>query len=200
MLKSLLPVRVGLVGEDPNDTNALIALLERQYAGRIVFIKLGKRLRGDQLETDKARALISDDFQEKAPHFVVVMRDLDSNAADTHKRAGREAWFTALNQELAGRGLFLLHIYELEALIAAHPEVFNAHYGAAYRPQTDVMRILEPKEKLREATRKCRTIYEPEHAAALFAKIDYARLLTRCRYFREFDQAFAARLALLPNG
>ncbi len=129
---------VGLVGEDPNDTNAMAALLNQRYAAQVRFVKLGERMTGDKLETKKACGIIGDDFADEQPRFVVVIRDLDALESDAAQRARRDEWFANLNREaLDGRGLFLLHIYELEALLAAHPEVVSAHYkGAAYKPQS----------------------------------------------------------------
>lgn len=191
------PIKVGLVGEDPNDADAIKALLVAKFKSRPVqFIKLGERImKGNQLDTEKARKIIGDDFRVRRPDFVVVTRDLDALESNTAQRAKRDKWFDLLNEQaLASKGLFLLHIYELEALIAAHPEVFNHHYGAKYTPPGDVMHIEDPKGKLRDATRKCRSVYHPNHSPELLGKVSYDRLVERCRYFKAFDKLFTARL------
>jgi hypothetical protein len=188
------PFRIGLIGEDPNDTDATAALLLQRYAEQVQFVKIGQRLKGNRLDNRKALGILREEYEEKQPDVVIVIRDLDALASDDAKMKIRRDDFEKVNQVVGGAALFLLHIYEMEALIAADPPTFNAHYNAAYKPPADVMRIVDPKGKLRDATRNGRKTYHPSHAAELLAKVDYDKLLARCRYFAAFDKAFRARL------
>ena len=121
-------------------------------------------------------------------------RDLDSAPTDAAKRRERQKEFDRFNVEaFEQRGLLLLHIFELEALIMADITAFNKRYNVRYRPpQADAMRIAEPKDKLKAATDHR---YHESHAALVLEEADYRLLLDGCAYFRDFDVAFSARLA-----
>ena len=188
-------VRVGLLGESPNDTAALKVLLEQRYAGRIQVFPLLKNLKGDKVGGLKALRMLPTQYQEQKPDIVVFTRDLDSLASDVTQRQRRQQEFNDINKCVAGKGIFLLHIYEFEALIMAHIGPFNAHYRCACKPQGDPMRIADPKGKLQVASRKGKGEYSENDCAEVCAKLDYAELVKNCGYFQEFDEAFAARLA-----
>lgn len=193
------PVRVGLVGEDDqdHDYSAIKALLERQYGDRIQCVQLGRRLKGDKLATKNKKAcdiLEADFVKALRPVIVVYSRDLDSAPTNTTKLSARQQEFDHFNTDaFARRGILLLHIFGLEALIMADISAFNKRYNVNYRPpQADAMRIDKPKDKLKNATDHR---YEEAHAALILAEADYDCLLKHCRYFADFDAAFSARLA-----
>lgn len=187
-------VRVGLLGESPNDTAALKVLLERRYAGQIQVFSLLKNLKGDKVGGLKALRMLPTQYQEQQPDIVVFTRDLDALATDVIQRQRRQQEFDDINKCVEQKGIFLLHIYEFEALIMAHIGPFNAHYRCAYRPQVDPMRIPDPKGKLQAASRKGKGAYAENDCALVCAKLDYDELVKNCGYFREFDAAFVARL------
>ena len=100
-----------------------------------------------------------------------------------------------INARVGGKGIFLLHIYEFEALIMAHIAPFNKLYKCACKPQPDPMRIVDPKGKLQEASRKgARGKYSENDCEEVCRLLDYAELVRNCGYFRDFDAAFAAKL------
>ena len=191
-------LKVGLVGENPHDTDALKVLLERQYGGRIQCVALGRRITGDKLADKSAHFLkiLAAAYLKARPDIVIISRDLDALESDAAKRAARQQEFDRFNPHVGGNALFLLHIYELEALIATQPQVVRDYYQVTYNPQSDVMRIEDPKGKLRTATQKSKRKppYEPAHAAELLEKANYEHLLKRCRYFATFDALFRDRL------
>ena len=189
-------ILVGLVGENDNDTAALTALLLPRFGDGVQFVRLGRRITGDQLanKNDKARKVLEADFAKANVQLVVVSRDLDALAADAKKVAARQQEFEHFNQHaFGGCGLLLLHIYELEALIAAEPTEFNRRYNVAYKPKGNVMHLERPKDKLKSVTGHR---YHEAHAALLLEKADYDALLARCGYFAAFDGDFSARLAV----
>jgi hypothetical protein len=187
-------VRVGLLGESPNDTAALKVLLEQRYAGRIQIFPLLKNLKGDKVSGLKALRMLPTQYQAQKPDIVVFTRDLDALASNAAQLQRRQQEFDQINQCVAGKAIFLLHIYEFEALIMAHIGPFNAHYKCAYKPQADPMRISDPKGKLQVASRKGKGEYSENDCAEICAKLDYTELVRNCGYFHDFDAAFAKRL------
>jgi hypothetical protein len=190
--------RVGLLGESPNDTVAVAKLLAPRYGAQVEFITLLDNVTGDNLETQGAFRLLRREYQYERPHLVLVIRDLDAleSTRNRVKYRSRYRYFRKVNKQVDGKGLFLLNIYTIEALIAAHIEVFNAHYGCHCTIEGDVMKIEKPIELLRAATAKCKTHYLEGHCGELLAKADYNRLLANCRYFRLFDADFAAKIPM----
>ena len=188
-------VRVGLLGESPNDTAALKVLLQQKYAGRIHVFPLLKNLPADKVSGLKAQRMLPKACVEERPDVVVFTRDLDALASDTAQRQKRQKEFDDINQCVDGKGVFLLHIYEFEAIIMAHIGPFNALYKCACKPQADPMRIVDPKGELQRASRKGkRGEYSENDCESICAHLDYAEVVKNCGYFREFDAAFAARL------
>ncbi len=187
-------IRVGLLGESPNDTAAIKALLNQRYEAQAVFFPLLEGLTGGTLDSNKVLRALPLACDRRQPDVIVVIRDLDGFDDFGPQWDDRQQYFARINRVIGGIGLYLLNIYELEALITAHIEVFNAHYNANCRVKPDVMRIAKPKEVLTNATQRCRQTYHESHSPALLGKVEYDRLLKGCRYFRDFDDAFAARL------
>ncbi len=188
-------IRIGLLGESPNDTAAIRALLAPQYEQVATFFPILDGLTGGTLDSAKVLRALPLACANRSPDVVVVIRDLDGDENNLAQLRDRQAYFDHVNSAVGGIGLYLLHIQQLEALIAADAATFNQHYGARYRPQADVMRINGPKTELRRATHSCRVQYHEAHSPLLLGKVRYNLLSKHCRYFKDFDVAFSARLA-----
>ena len=190
--------RVGLLGESPNDTRAVARLLTPRYGGRVEFFSLVNDVTGDNLETAGTFRQLRREYQYERPNVVVVIRDLDALATDKGQLRRRRAYFRRVDKQVDGKGLYLLNIYSIEALIAAHIAVFNAYYDCTCEITGDVMDIERPVELLKAATQPGKLRYQEAHCAELLARADYDRLLANCRYFQIFDAAFAARVPVEP--
>ncbi|WP_375417465.1 hypothetical protein [uncultured Hymenobacter sp.] len=189
------PVRIGLLGESPNDTAALKVLLQQRYAERIHVFALLKNLKADKVAGLKALRMLPKVYASERPDIVVFTRDLDALASDTAQVMKRQQEFDDINGCVGGKGIFLLHIYEFEALIMAHIAPFNALYTCVCKPQADPMRIIDPKGELRKASRKGkRGEYSENDCEEICRRLDYTELVKNCTYFRRFDQEFANRL------
>lgn len=139
--------------------------------------------------------MLPKEYAGERPDVVVFTRDLDALASNTTQLQKRQKEFDDINTCVGQKGIFLLHIYEFEALIMAHIGPFNALYECACKPQADPMRIVDPKGKLQKASRKGkRGEYSENDCEEVCAHLDYAELVRNCEYFREFDTAFAAKL------
>jgi hypothetical protein len=78
-------MKIGLVGEDPNDTKSIENLLVRQYP-QLNFVTLLYRVNGSMLDNNKAINSIRREFEIQKPDLVIFIRDLDS-----HEKGKEEA-------------------------------------------------------------------------------------------------------------
>lgn len=185
---------VGLLGESPNDTDSLRVLLGRRYGARVRFVVISPEITGTQLDSPKFQHIVRANYRFQKPDLVVMTRDLDAPFSDRQKRAERLLFFRKLNKGFEQKGIFLLHIQAMEALIAADIAPFNQRYGCACVVPADPTTIADPAQFLKDATARCRTHYGEGHCASLLAEANYNILLANCQYFREFDGAFATRI------
>ena len=186
-------VLVGLLGESPNDTASVQALLSQRYGDRVQFVVLSPEVTGDNLEDPKSQVAIRINYRLTKPDLVIVTRDLDAPATNRAKQLKRKEFFNRLNRGLEGRGIFLLNVQAMEALILAHTAVFNAYYNCACAQPADPMEVADPVAFLKRATPAGRPRYDEGHCAILLAAVDYdtvvASQLPLLRSFRCSTQA-----------
>jgi hypothetical protein len=195
MAKARKPAfRVGLLGESPNDTKAMEALLKPRYGQRVEFFTLLRNVTGDMLEYAETFRNLRKEYEWEKPNLVIAIRDLDTLETKGAKWRQRQAYFRKVATVVEQKSLPLLHIYEIEALICADIAKFNATYGCACEVPADPMTIAEPKERLMAATPPGKPRYAEGHCAKLLAEVSYDMLLTNCRYFAEFDLDFSQRI------
>lgn len=69
---------IGLVGEAPNDTNAIKNLLSKQYSiPNYYFYPILDHIHGTQLDNPKTKRLLRIEYEFKKPDIVIFIRDLD---------------------------------------------------------------------------------------------------------------------------
>ena len=186
--------RVGLLGESPNDTKAIEALLKPRYGQQVEFFTLLRNVNGDMLEDAETFRNLRKEYEWEKPNLVVVIRDLDGVQTKGAKWRQRKKYFRDVDAVVEQKSLPLLNIYEIEALICADMAAFNKLFGCSCPQPADPMAIAEPKEWLKRVTEPGRPTYSVGHCTQLLAKVSYDTVLSNCRYFAEFDKAFAARL------
>jgi hypothetical protein len=192
-------MKIALVGEAPNDTKAIQNLLSKHYKG-INFVSLIDKVNGSMLDNRKAlHKYLKVEFELSNPNLVIFIRDLDSHEKDKVKIKERENAFSYSNNIIRNKGLFLLNIYELEALILADIDVFNKEYGCSIEKHPDPMKVKEPKEVLYTATHKLKKSFNVSHNPHLFNLLNFDRIKSNCRYFSTFIEDFNARLSELEN-
>ena len=146
-------MKIGLVGEAPNDTSAIKNLLSKHYTN-LEFVVLLNGLTGAMMDSKRFIAqFLPKEFHDKKPDLVILIRDLDSHERDTVKLKQREKLFNFFNQKVAKKGVFLLNIYELEALVLSDIGVFNDKYRCNLDKFDDPMNVAMPKEVLIEASK-----------------------------------------------
>ena len=188
------PFVVGLLGESPNDTASVAALLGPRYGGRVQFTVISPEITGSQLDNPKFQHIIRMNYRFKKPDLVVVTRDLDAPETDREQKLKRQEFFRKINLGLERRGIYLLNIHAIEALIIADIRVFNSRYKCVCEVPADPMTIADPVTFLKSATPTGKPHYDEGHCADLLGQVDYETVRTNCRYFVDFDNEFAARL------
>jgi len=196
---------IGLVGEAPNDTESIKNLLSKEYED-LVFITLLNNIRGSLLEDDfllgkdkkkkknqpdgkinkKIKVLLRIEYQSSKPDIVIFIRDLDSLKSNKHQLQIRKKYFAEVNSVVDKKGIYLLNIFEIEALILADIKTFNSKYKTKIAAIEDVMEVSEPKEFLRNASKGA---YLETHNSKIFQKLNFQQILS-CSYFQAFVDEF----------
>nr|MBA3987333.1 hypothetical protein [Flavobacteriales bacterium] len=121
--------KIGLIGEAPNDTNSFINLFSNHCSEKGYFVNLINDIHGSMLENQKTKHLLRKEYESHKPDFVVFIRDLDGLETDIDQVDRRKAYFTEFNSVIDKKGIYLLNIFEIEALILADIEAFNDLYN-----------------------------------------------------------------------
>lgn len=180
-------ITVGLIGELPNDTESIKNLLLKKYSSvKINFITLLNGLNGSKLDTQKTKRNLRREYETLKPNIIIFIRDLDGLKSNKHQNQLRKQYFTDFNSVVNKNGIYLLNIYEIEALILADISIFNSEYNTEIKPFQDVMEIEEPKELLKKATKGK---YVESHNSKIFDQLNFQEVLT-CAYFKDFVEAF----------
>lgn len=180
---------IALVGEDPNDTKAIKNLLSQKYSRDVKFYPIIRNKRGDQLNNATTIKALEIELQLRKYDYVIFIRDLDGFETEKSKLENRLKWFNKLNQVCNKKGLLLLNIYELEALILADIEIFNKEYKVSISNVGNVMSKKEPKEFLILKTNKSKKKYAESHCPDLFKKLRVSQVAINCKYFKDFIHA-----------
>lgn len=188
--------KIGLVGEDPNDTLAIRNLLLQELPEKFQFKQLIKNKKGYQLNNARTDVALKIEFEDYNPDYVLFIRDADALPSESTKIKTVVDWFKKLNAVVGNRGILLINIYELEALILADIDTFNKLYGTSINYSNNVMYQKEPKEFLIQKTVKNKKIYSESHCPEIFSHLNIGILKQNCTYFKEFYEDFTNRLQL----
>jgi hypothetical protein len=184
--------KIGLIGEDPNDTIAIQNLLQNQHSNGLQFKQLIKNIRGHQLDNERTFHSLKIEYTDYQPHLVLFIRDADGIATENKKIKKVVDWFNNLNKTVENKGLLLVNIYELEALILADIATFNKLYGTLIKFPGNVMYQTEPKEFLIQKTFKNRKRYSEAHCPDIFKHLNFDTVINNCKYFKSFYENFKA--------
>jgi hypothetical protein len=188
-------IKVGLVGEDPNDTSSIQNLLEKRYKDHVQFYTLTKRIKGYDLDTIKIKKALPIEFEDKGCDLVIFVRDLDALESEKIKLKQRIIWFKELDDLVNNKGLLLLNIWELEALILGDIDAFNKLYKTTYSFKSNPMFQKEPKELLKQITYKSNRQFKESDCPDIFNKLNIDTILKSCSCFSRFINEFDKRLA-----
>ncbi len=196
-------IKIGIIGEHPsNDSKPIKSILEKEYESKnIQFLVLLGNIRGSQLDgkngkpSRKAIDELGRRFRLEKLNFVIYIRDLDGFPSEEKKIKARQNWFEILDEKGAnGKGVFLLNIYELEALILADIKTFNQLYSVNIAFKGNPMYQAEPKELLKTKTAKSpKGKYKESDAADIFEQLDIKKIKNHQQYHQfieELNQRF----------
>lgn len=193
-------IKVGLVGENPSDTQAIENLLSNVYT-EVEFVHLLYGIiTGSMLDNAAMLRRLRRETEVYRPHIVLFIRDLDGLKSDTdfaEKYEKRQSFYTKGKRMVNFRkeikdedSLFLLNIYELEALILADIEVCNEYFGTKMLINKAAMEHEKPKEFLQS---HCK--YKEADSPDIFRKLRLSVLKTQCNYFQDFMSKWDKTLA-----
>lgn len=183
---------IGLIGEDPYDTEAIRNLLQKKYSTQARFVSISKRLTGGQLDLDKFFRTLKIEAQKC--HMVVCMRDLDGFSSEGPLIQARTNWFENVRKNVGCTSVFLLNVWELEAILLGDIETFNKFYKSSLNYIGNPSAKQNPKEWLKSKTQKLKRQYKESDCPELFSLLDYAKLLERCQFFSTFIVEFDRKL------
>ncbi len=180
--------KIGLFGESPYDTDAICNLLTRPYAGRFSFVKLLRRISSEDLGSiGKMKRILKVEVSSRTDiSAIIVVLDLDSDAQNQEALREKKSWFEKLNGFFPQRGLLLLNIYELEALILADIDSFNRLFRVNIKYNGDPMAQKDPKEFLEHQTRRSQRKFTVSENPEIFKHLNFEQVKQKCRYFKEF--------------
>jgi hypothetical protein len=185
-------MKIGLVGEAPNDTTAIQNLLSRKYR-EFDFVTLLNRITGSMLDNKKSfRRLLRLEYEAQTPDIIIFIRDLDSLENDRAAKRKRQEIFSYSKRIVDGRGIHLLSIFELETLILSDIEAFNNRYGCTLAEFNDPMLIPMPKEVLIEASGYK---FIESHNPELFSLLNFDIIMGKCRCFSGFIKKLEKAIA-----
>lgn len=182
-------MRIGLIAEDSNDSSSFKNLMERYYK-KCIFSPILERYYENQLDAPKFKRLLQKEYSQGKYKNIIVMRDLDGLRSETGKYNKRLAWFNSLNSVVNKKGIFLLNIYELEALILADIKNFNKCFNAKLKFNGNPMMHKEPKEHLMRQTKKHQRSYSENNCPEIFSMLDINVMIDNCAYFKDFIVTF----------
>lgn len=187
-------IKVGLVGEDPNDTSSIKNLLEQRYKGKVQFYALAKRATGANLDSlNKIKKLVKADFDNSGCVFVVYVRDLDELESHKEKFNARNNWFKDLDTHVNSNGILMLNIWELEALILGDIETFNKIYNVSHKPGNPMF-VRDPKKVLIDITSKNRKQFKESDCPDIFKQLNIDKVEKNCSCFKKFIKEFEGKL------
>jgi hypothetical protein len=191
-------LRIGLIGESPNDTNAFVNLFSRQYGGRCEYIPLTTNFRGGELDNIKEGSVVLEqlrfEYNFEKPDFVVLIRDSDVLEVEVEKLNDRFTRMYALGNAVTQNAVYLLCIFEIETLLLADLDPINKKFGvslvypSSVTDPADPMLKADPKGYLKSLCG-----YEQSDCPDLFRTIDFDKIKS-VRFFSEFVKLFDNRI------
>ena len=127
------------------------------------------------------------EFELEELDYVLYIRDLDAPIEDREKVKFRKKRFNRFARVVDNQAIFMLNIYELEALILANFETYKSHIGnmELVFDEKTAHTIPEPDKKLNEFSN-----YSKSDVKDIFPKLNFDVLLENHLYFKRFVVEF----------
>ncbi len=183
-------VKVGIIGENPTDITCIYELLAQKFTNGFVFFPLLQNINGSYLEHQKVEHLLRKEYEYQKPNIVIFVRDLDAPRTDTIQLQKRKEYFTNFNSVVDKKGVMLLNIQELEAILLSDVAVLNKYFDTTLEPVYNCEEILNPKEEIKRQIPDYSTGLNQE----LFKLYAYENIVNNCNFFKEFNTSFLAMI------
>jgi hypothetical protein len=181
-------MRIGVIAENPNDFVAVARFLKQKYSD-YQFFQLIKRFTGSQLDDKNSNMVLHvliNEIQSEQPDFLLYIRDLDATMADdeaTGKIKNMKDRFKKFAKQKPEKSIFMLNIYELEALILADFEAFKTYYKNTdwHFDSKNAANTPDPKGLLQTFT-----TYNEGNARDIFPRLNIKTVIENHRFFAAF--------------
>jgi len=177
-------MKIGLIGENPNDTTTVANLLKMKFNHQ--YVSVLKRRTGDQLENEKFTRLLKSELKTNKYDVLIFIRDLDGFEGAVEKVKARVGWFDKNSKLFNGDSFYLLNIHSLEAIFFADVEGLNNFYNLDVRFRNPLL-IDNPKDTLKRLTADK---YHENKAAELMSKLNYDTVLKNYKPLEEIHNYF----------
>lgn len=183
-------MRIGVIAENPNDFVAVAKLLKTKYSD-YEFFQLIKGFTGSQLDDKTNNTVLHvliNEIQFEQPDFLLYIRDLDDIITDGGEKTEKmNNIFKKFAKQKPKKSIFMLNIYELEALILADFDTFkNYHKNTDWLfDATTAADVSKPKEILRTFTK-----YNEGNVRDIFPLLRIKIIAQNHRFFNDFIQNF----------
>ena len=154
-----------------------------------------ERIKGYHLDNKKNCNNIVISLKKDLYDLVIYIRDLDSHEGDSIAKKNKIDWFNDLSNRSKLPSIFLLNIYELEALMLSDINNFNNIFNSKINFTGDPSMKKDPKEFLIEKTKKCKRTYKESDTEEIFKKLNLDTLKLKCSYFNKFIDEFEAKIS-----
>ena len=183
-------IRIGVIGENKNDVEAVSGLLKQKFPNQFYFQQLLPNINGSNLDDKNDNHLVIKlrrEFELEELDYVLYIRDLDAPIEDREKVKFRKKRFNRFARVVDNQAIFMLNIYELEALILANFETYKSHIGnmELVFDEKTAHTIPEPDKKLNEFSN-----YSKSDVKDIFPKLNFDVLLENHLYFKRFVVEF----------
>lgn len=148
-----------------------------------------ENIRGDNLENKKTKHRLRKNYEREKPDWIIFIRDLDGLEHETDKIEQRKRYFSNFNSVVDKKGVFLLNIYEIEALLLADIAGFNRFYKVSISFTGNPMQVIQPKEFLASKSN-----YKQSDTPFIFDQLNFDTVYKRCSYFKDFIENLTNKL------
>ncbi|MGQ2982251.1 hypothetical protein [Flavobacterium sp.] len=177
-------MKVGLIGENPNDTIGVAQLLLQCHPH--YYVPVLKRRTGGQLDNVKFTKLFEIELKTGQFDLLIFVRDLDGFENDAPKMQARQKWFNNHKVLFNGESLYLLNIQTLEAIFFSDIESLNKIFKLKLKFKNP-LQIDNPKKELIRLTSEK---YKESRSADYMARLDYATVLKNYPPWKVLDDYF----------
>ena len=189
---------IAVIGESLFDTKPLCQIWNKRYLKKARFSTVLKRLEGSVLYSKKIGRMIKADMQSSDYDFIIVVRDLDAGRSNHKQWSTVQDWYSELSEHFPNN-ILLLNVQELEALILADIETFNAIYKTSIKFPGNPEALNSPKDFLISATHGKRKRFEVKDNQQLIPRLDFTKVEAKCKFYRDFIVELEQLLSVKPS-